>query len=51
MPGYPDKPDFQAMGSATIADLSGPFGAFERPLRFPMYIGFLWYFCMGARGA
>jgi hypothetical protein len=29
----------------------GPPGAFKRPQRFPMYIGFLWRFCMGARGA
>jgi hypothetical protein len=26
-------------------------GAVKRPSRFPMYIGFLWRFCMGAQGA
>ena len=29
---------------------SGPSGAFKRPSRFPMQIGFLWCFCMGAQG-
>jgi hypothetical protein len=26
-------------------------GVFKRPERFPMYIGFVWGFCMGAQGA
>ena len=30
---------------------SGPAGACKRPSRFPMQIGFLWCFCMGAQGA
>jgi hypothetical protein len=29
----------------------GPPGALKRPQRFPLYIGFLWRFCMGAQGA
>jgi hypothetical protein len=32
-------------------DRPGPPGAVKRPWRFPMYIGPLWRFCMGARGA
>jgi hypothetical protein len=30
---------------------SGPSGAFKRPSRFPMQIGFLWRCCMDAQGA
>jgi hypothetical protein len=26
-------------------------GAVKRPSHFPMYIGFVWRFCMGAQGA
>ena len=29
----------------------GPAGAVQRPWRSPMWIGFRWRFCMGARGA
>ena len=33
------------------SDRPGPPGAVERPLRFPVQIGFVWRLCVGAWGA